>query len=332
MICSFVADRGDAHRRLDHVVRRHLAGRPDASRTQVQAWIEAGRVAVTGRTVGKVAARVMAGDAVVVFLPPLRERSTPRAEDRALTVLYEDDHLLALDKPPGIVVHPSFGHAEGTLMNALLWHARAWPDATRPSLVQRLDKDTSGVLLVAKSRAVHARLQRAMQAQDVEKDYLAIVYGRPGRLRGTIDLVLARDPLDRRRVLATSHHGRAALTSYERLATARAPSERVSLLRCRLLTGRTHQIRVHLASSGWPIVGDPVYGAPRWKGVRNARVAMALREFPRQALHAWRVKVRHPATGEWLEAEAPLPDDMRALASTLGLSPPAGCGADPDDA
>jgi 23S rRNA pseudouridine1911/1915/1917 synthase len=241
------------------------------------------------------------------------------AEDVRLQILYEDAHLLALDKPAGVVVHPTYKNAAGTLLNALLWHARDWPAPQRPSLVGRLDKLTSGIVIVAKSAAVHVALQRALASSAGEKDYLAVVYGRVNVARGEIDLRLRTDPHDRRRVIASPSLGAESLTRFERLARVAAPRAGLTVVRCRLVTGRTHQIRVHLAARGWPIVGDPAYGEPRWSLVADPSLAAALRAFPRQALHAWRVAVTHPVTGERLRLEAPLPDDLEQLLSAAGL-------------
>jgi 23S rRNA pseudouridine1911/1915/1917 synthase len=316
------ADRGDAGRRLDLVVRRHLAGSDAASRTRVQAWIESGQVAVNGTPVRRAAARAMLGDVVTVVLPvtdAAARRGAMAAEDVALDVLYEDDHLLAVAKPAGMVVHPTYRHAEGTLMNALLWHARQWPSSQRPSIVGRLDKLTSGLVVVAKTAAVHAALQRAMASKGgcapapVQKDYLAVVYGQVKAASGQIALRLRRDPLDRRRVVASATAGAPSLTRFERLARARAPRVGLALLRCRLVTGRMHQIRVHLAARGWPLVGDPKYGESRWKDVADPALAAALRGFPRQALHAWRIALAHPVTRDRLVVEAPIPSDLNVL-------------------
>jgi len=233
------------------------------------------------------------------------------AEAIGLHILYEDAHLLAINKAAGLVVHPTYRHETGTLMNALLWHARTWSTSERPSLVHRLDKLTSGIVVVARTAAVHASLQKVMASRRAEKDYLALVYGRVRTKRGTIDLRLRRDPHDRRRVVASTTTGVRSVTKFERVAA----TPEVSLLRCRLVTGRMHQIRVHLAASGWPIVGDPVYGEPRWRAISDERLAAALRAFPRQALHAWHLRFPHPIGGEPIAIEAPVPDDMGDLLS-----------------
>ena len=243
------------------------------------------------------------------------------AEDVAIDVLYEDDHLLALNKPAGVVVHPTHAYLAGTLMNALLWHARAWPAGHRPSLVGRLDKLTSGIVLVARTAAVHAALQRAMASRGAEKDYLALVYGRVEPDRGDIGLHLARDRSDRRRVVASGTSGAPSLTRFERVASVPAPGAGLALLRCRLATGRTHQIRVHLAARGWPIVGDPVYGEPRWSAIADPVLAGVLASFPRQALHAWRLAITHPVTGARLAIEAAPPADLVYLLAAAGFPP-----------
>jgi 23S rRNA pseudouridine1911/1915/1917 synthase len=319
------ADRGDAGRRLDLVLRRHLTDIDDASRTRVQSWIENGRVTVNGRPVLRVAARAALGDVLAIDLPDtaaVRVRHVMTPEEVALDILYEDDHLLALNKPAGIVVHPSYKNTTGTIMNALLWEARRWPTGQRPSLVGRLDKGTSGLLLVARTAAMHTALQRAMASATAEKEYLAVVYGRVTPTRGDISLRLHHDPLDRRRMVASTTTGMTCLTRYERLAVAGGVRGGLSLVCCRLSTGRTHQIRVHLAGRGWPLVGDPIYGEPRWSAAKDEGLATTLRAFPRQALHAWRVRFVHPASGERVIVEARPPADFEALVRASGLNTP----------
>jgi len=312
-----VADRGDAGRRLDRVLAPPLCGLPAVTRTSVQRWIRDGQVLVNGAAVTRVAARTSAGDVVSVTLPA--SKSAPMsAEELPLDLLFEDDHLLIVDKPAGIVVHPTYRHMSGTVMNALLWRARGWPAGTRPSIVGRLDKLTSGIVVAAKNAGSHAALQRAMASPRAEKDYLAIVYGVVSPSRGTINVPLSRAPGDRRRVVATAD-GLPSTTRYERIARSRAPRAGLSLLRCRIATGRMHQIRVHLAARQWPIVGDPKYGEPRWRDVEDRALAEQLRAFPRQALHAWRLRLVHPISGVVLQVEAPVPDDFASLADACGL-------------
>jgi 23S rRNA pseudouridine1911/1915/1917 synthase len=313
---GFVADRGDAGARLDRVVCRHLAA-ARVSRARVQCWIAAGLVAVDGRPWQRASARVPAGARVDLSAVPLAERRRPEAEPLALDVLYEDDDLLIVNKPPGQVVHPSYKHAGGTTLNALLWRAGvATRGGDRPSLVNRLDKGTSGLVVVARRPAVHAALQRALAATNARKDYLAVVYGVVRPARGALTASLARDPHDRRRVVAATG-GRPAETRYEAIALVPAPCVGLSVLRCQLLTGRLHQIRVHLAHAGWPIVGDGQYADPRWRDIADPVLAGACAAMPRQALHASRLRVTHPVSGLVLEAEAPLPPDLQELTALL---------------
>lgn len=213
-------------------------------------------------------------------------------------VLYEDDDLLVVDKPAGLVVHPSYKNASGTLLDALRASAHAWPAGRRPSIVGRLDKFTSGLVVVAKHAAAHAALQRALTARDAQKIYLAIVRGVPPA-EDTIDLPLTPDPADRRR-RAVAPEGARSLTEFERLETGRGMCGAVALLRCRLRTGRRHQIRAHLAARGWPIVGDAVYGE-------------AVEGVERHALHAWRTAFLHPSKPIRVEVEAPPPQDFWSL-------------------
>lgn len=294
--------------RLDLVLLRHLGHEPGVSRARIQRWIAAGRVTVNGAAAPRVAWRVADGDEVRLDAREIRRRTRPRPENIAIEVLFEDDHLLAINKPAGVVVHPSYKHSSGTLINALLWRAERWPSGDKPALLTRLDKMTSGVLLVAKRSAVVAALQREMKAERIEKDYLAVVVGKPP-MRAAIDLALDRDPWDRRRVTVTDRGGQRAVTKLIRLAVSRSSAgESCSLVQCRLVTGRMHQIRVHLAHKGWPLVGDPVYGR-----------AVPGITFDRQALHAWKVALKHPVTGDPLAIEAPLPADLVALLEDAGF-------------
>jgi 23S rRNA pseudouridine1911/1915/1917 synthase len=314
----FRADRGDDRERIDRVLLRHLADRPDITRARIQGWIGEGRVRINGAPAAKPASRSFVGDQIEVPLPPPPEKREILAQEMPLAVLFEDEHLLALDKPPGIVVHPASGHREGTLINALLWRARDWGEGRRPGLVNRLDRDTSGVLLVAKNAAIHAALTRSLRSRHGEKDYLALAYGTTPFAHGRIELRILRDPNDPKRRMISKSEGKESLTLWLRLAEAGG----LTLLSCRLVTGRTHQIRVHLASQGWPIVGDPFYGEPRWKGIADQGAAAACRDFARQALHAWRLSFLHPATGERIVITAPIPEDLAALLAAAGLPSP----------
>jgi 23S rRNA pseudouridine1911/1915/1917 synthase len=297
---TVAADRGDIGIRLDRVLLRHLRHIPGVTRNRIQRLIDTGAVMVNDRTAVRPASRVAEGDVIAVTLPARKPRRPPQAENLPLDICFEDAELLIVNKPPGQVSHPAFRQATGTLLNALLAHAQGhW----MPALVSRLDKGTSGLVLVAKSKAMQAALQRLSAANAIEKDYLAIVKGRPPA-RGTIDFALDRDPWDARRVTVRDRGGVPSVTQFVRLRWIVADAgTTLSLLRCRLVTGRMHQIRVHLAARGWPIVGDATYGVP-------------FAGLDRQALHASRLAFVHPSTALGLDVSAPVPPDM---ASVLAL-------------
>jgi 23S rRNA pseudouridine1911/1915/1917 synthase len=321
---QFRADRGDAGERLDLVLLRHLADIPGISRTKIQEWVDSGLVQVAGRPVSKASARVQAGDTVdTVIPPPPPPRPELVAQEMPLSVVHEDEHLLVVDKPAGLVVHPAVGHWDGTLLNALLWRSKEWGgSADRPGLVHRLDKDTSGLLMVARTDAAHAGLARAMKNRTIEKEYLAVVYGKTPVQKGKVELGILRDPKDRKRMTSSRTEGRASVTLYERLAESTGDRAGLSAVRCLLMTGRTHQIRVHLKAINLPIVGDAVYGSPRWKAIRDEQLAEVCREFPRQALHARRLALKHPVTGEMMEFLAPVPADIAALLDAAEIALP----------
>ncbi len=318
------ADRGDAGRRVDLVIRRHLTDLTSATRTRVQAWIDGGRVSINGTVVTRVSTRASLGDVVVVQLPDEKPRAQVLPEEGQLDRLFEDDYLLVVNKPAGMVSHPTYLHPRGSLLNLLLFESQAWPHGQRPSLVGRLDKHTSGALVVAKTTEAHARLQRSLASSLSEKAYLAVVYGPVSRERGSIDLRLRRHPDDRRRVVAAADQGLASLTRFERLDQADLAGCEVALMRCGLASGRMHQIRVHLAASGWPIVGDAKYGEPRWERTVDPESRARLAAFPRQALHAWRLSFEHPFTRQRVDVEAPVPGDVRELMTSCGLRLEAG--------
>jgi 23S rRNA pseudouridine1911/1915/1917 synthase len=293
---------------------RFLAGAGQGwSRSQVTRWIGEGHVRRNGGP-GKPAQLLQPGDVVEVEPPP----PTPSElvpQEIPLDVLYEDEHIIAINKPAGLVIHPAAGNPDGTLVNALLAHCRDLSGVggvERPGIVHRLDKDTSGVLVAAKSDAAHRALSLAFRWRTTDKRYLAVVYGTfPGE-EGVVDAPIARHPEERKR-MAVVQSGRAARTLYrvrERFAGC-------ALVECRLVTGRTHQVRVHMAHIGHALVGDPVYSGRQWRTVADPEAAAACRVFPRQALHAWRLTVAHPASGEPMTFEAPLPADMEGLLRVL---------------
>jgi 23S rRNA pseudouridine1911/1915/1917 synthase len=294
----------------------------DLSRSRIQKLIAEGAVRVAGSP-AKRAHVVRAGEQIEMEVPEPRP-ATIEPEEIPLSVLYEDEHLLAVDKPAGLVVHPSPGHGSGTLVNALLYLVRDLSGVggeLRPGIVHRLDRDTSGVLLVAKTDLAHTSLSRQMKKRAIRKEYLALVAGIPRVRKGEISLPVGRDPRDRKKMKA--FRGTDGLPAGAREARTLYELERewfplgLTLLRCRLVTGRTHQIRVHLAASSLPLVGDPAYGRPRYERVGDAVLKKTLTDFPRQALHAERILLRHPATHEPLEIVAPIPMDLAGLIEAI---------------
>ena len=283
------------------------------SRSQVARWIAQGHVARNGAPT-KPSALLQAGDVVTVAPPPpVPSELIPEAIP--LDVLYEDAHMIVVNKPAGLVVHPAAGNPAGTLVNALLAHCTDLSGVggvERPGIVHRLDKDTSGVLVAAKSDAAHRALSLAFRWRTTDKRYLAVAYGIPPSGEGVVDAAIARHPTERKR-MAVVASGRPARTLY----WVREPLAGCALLECRPVTGRTHQIRVHLAHAGHAIVGDPVYAGRQWRTLADPEAAAACRSFPRQALHAWRLTITHPATGEPMTFEAPPPADLEALLDAL---------------
>lgn len=296
--------------RLDRFLAAHV---PDVSRAEVQRWIKEARATVDGRP-AKASYKLRAGETVLLLRPPLVEVQI-EPEPIPLHVAYEDDDLLVVDKPAGLVVHPAPGHMHGTLVNALL--AR-YPDLgqvggpERAGIVHRLDSDTSGLLLVAKTAAALERLQRQFKTRRVEKIYLALVEGRVDVKEGRIEAPIARDPANRQRmaVVPESRGGRRAVTTFRVLGHFLSPASQerheFSLLELNLLTGRTHQIRVHLAFIKHPVAGDRIYGR------RKQRIAC-----PRQFLHAARLAFTQPTTGETISIESPLPADLQSVLERL---------------
>lgn len=293
--------------RLDKVVAKLV---PQFSRGRLQSWIEEGFVTVDGKP-AKVRATVY-GDEKVVVLPqaaPEDVAFTPEQID--IDVVYEDDNLIVVNKPAGLVVHPGAGNWSGTLLNGLL---HRWPQlggVPRAGIVHRLDKDTSGLMVIGKDLPTQTDLVRQLQARTVKREYWALVWGTP-RLSGTIDAPMGRHQKDRvKMAVSTSLGSKPAITHYERLVSGELDRRPVSLVQCRLETGRTHQIRVHMAHLGFSLVGDYVYGKPHLTGV-----------FHRQALQARRLGLVHPFTGEQMEWQIPLADDFRKLLDEAGIEEP----------
>ena len=305
-----------AGERLD----RHLAARLAVSRSRARRRIDEARVRVDDRP-AKASHPLAAGETIAADVPPpaADDRVEPEAGD--LAVLWADADLVVVDKPAGLTVHPGAGRATGTLVHRLL---HAYPELSgvggpgRPGIVHRLDKDTSGAMVVARNESTHRALARAFASRRVDKRYLAVVHGVPER-EGAVDAPIGRHPHERKR-MTVRPDGRPARTSWRVLATAPG----AALLEVTIETGRTHQIRVHLKHARHPLVGDPLYGEARWKGLPGSRAQAALRDFHRPALHAWRLAFPHPATGEEMAFEAPVPEDLRRLWEAVGGRWPAG--------
>ncbi len=310
--------------RLDRVLAARLRA---LSRSRLKALILSGKVTVAARTICDPALHVNSGDVVTVSMPP-PEDAKPAAEEIALDIVYEDNALIVIDKPAGMVVHPAAGHAQGTLVNALIAHCgdslSGIGGVKRPGIVHRLDKDTSGLMVVAKTDKVHRALSKQFAEKTkgpLKRGYLAFVWGTPAKPRGTIDAPLDRHPRARDK-RAVREGGRHAVTHWEMLErfAGRDGKPVASLIACTLETGRTHQIRVHLAHFGHPILGDATYSTGfQTKATQLPTEARAAFEaLGRQALHAHRLSFRHPDSGELLEFRSHLPADLRRLHDALG--------------
>ncbi len=299
---TFRFEEVEAGERLDKWLARQLA---DYSRTEIQRWIKEGLVRVNGRA-SKPGYKLEPGDIIEVDIPAPEPYEEVKPEPIPLDILYEDDDVLIIDKPAGMVVHPAPGHSSGTLVNAILYHC---PDlegvggVERPGIVHRLDKDTSGLILVAKNSRAHRELQRQFKEREIEKAYIALVEGHLQPKVGRIEAPIGRDKRHRKR-MAVVRGGREAITEY----TVIAYYDDYTLVEARPLTGRTHQIRVHFAFIGHPLVGDTVYGR------RKQKLKPWLR---RHFLHAHRIRFRLPRTGELVEFTSPLPKDLQAVLDRL---------------
>lgn len=299
-MASILIPQGDPGGRLDVCLARLL---PEHSRSRWQALIDGRHVQLNGVTAAKSRMGVAAGDRVDYEIPPPRA-SELIPEDKPIRVIFEDADILVLDKPPGWVVHPGPGHGGGTLVHALLHHC---PDLQgiggelRPGIVHRLDRDTSGLMVVAKSERAHRRLVEMFKEREITKEYIAIVFGKPEPERGVVRTLIGRSESNRQKMTTKTDHGRMAVTRYEVVES----HGDISLLRLRIETGRTHQIRVHMTHIGHPIVGDEVYGARKMASMERGAL--------RQMLHAERLAFIHPVTLQDLEFLAPIPADMRKV-------------------
>ncbi len=308
---------GDAGARLDRMLVARLG---EISRTRVKHLVESGRVTMDGATITDPSMRVKPGQAFLVTLPePVADEPLPQPMN--LVILHEDEHLLVLDKAAGVVVHPAPGNPDRTLVNALLAHCGeslvGIGGVRRPGIVHRLDKDTSGLMVVAKDDATHARLSADFAARRITRAYQAVIWGVPHPREGEIAGAIGRNPHHRKKMAVRRQGGKPAVTRYRVL---RAYKDRASLVECRLATGRTHQIRVHMTEHGHPLIGDQTYGNPRsisrLRGLPEG-IRAEVQAFPRQALHAVLLGFRHPATAEYLEFFSDLPADIARLTALL---------------
>jgi 23S rRNA pseudouridine1911/1915/1917 synthase len=311
-IRSFVVTEELSGARLDRFLETLLEG---FTRSRIKALIDDGWVKVQGEEARKGGQRVKAEDLVEVTIPPPKTLELVPLE-MELTILHEDEHLLVLDKPAGLVVHPAPGHGKDTLVNALLAHCgdlRGIGGVERPGIVHRLDKDTSGLLVVAKDEETHRDLVDQFKHRKVEKVYLSLVYGTPCPMEGTIEAPIGRHPVHRKK-MAVVEKGRKALTCYQVLASGKG----ISLVEVKIETGRTHQIRVHMHYIGHPVVGDPDYGGRVPRDLPPS-LKKAIKALGRQALHHHRMRFTHPATGEEMTFVSHLPEDMLSVLEDAGI-------------
>jgi 23S rRNA pseudouridine1911/1915/1917 synthase len=300
-----------AGRRLDQVLSELF---PDFSRSRLQGWIKSGSARIDGAVLTP-KHRLVGGEQVILHAE-VEETTTVESQDIPLAVVYEDDQILIIDKPAGLVVHPAAGHRDGTLQNALLYHAPMLAGIPRCGIVHRLDKDTSGLLMAAKTLSAHKSLVEQLQARTVNREYLALVQGAV-TAGGTVDEPIGRHRIDRKR-FAVRDEGKPAVTHYR--VAERFPHH--TLIRVKLETGRTHQIRVHMAHVHHPLLGDPVYGGRlRIPAGASDALVRVIRDFKRQALHAEKLGLIHPATREYMEWQSPLPPDFSELLEMLREQP-----------
>lgn len=296
--------------RLDQFLATHL---DELSRSHIKKLIEAGDVLVNG-TPSKASAKLHADDAIIVQIPEAVE-VVVEAEDIPLQVMYEDEDLIVIDKPAGMVVHPAAGNWSGTLVNALLHHCTDLGGINgelRPGIVHRIDKNTSGLLVAAKNDQAMNHLAAQFKAHSINRNYLALVYGRIGEAKGTIDMPIGRHPVHRKEMSTRSKQGKEAITHWRQLADFDV--DRMSLLNVGLETGRTHQIRVHCAAIHHPLVGDPVYcKASKERAIPDLELRQVIMKLQRQALHAYRLGFEHPRTGEHISFLSKLPEDFASI-------------------
>jgi 23S rRNA pseudouridine1911/1915/1917 synthase len=316
---TYTATEHDEGARLDKVLANAW---PDQSRSRIKALIEDGQLNVNGKPALKMSAKVKAGDLFDLTVPA-PEMAEPTPEDIKLDVLYEDEDLLVINKPAGMVVHPAAGNESGTLVNALLAHCgeslSGIGGVKRPGIVHRLDKDTSGAMVVAKNDAAHRALSKLFSEdkENIERAYIAVVWGVPKPLNGDIEGNIGRSPHNRKKMAVVKKGGKHALTHYKTLRIR--DDSLASLIECRLATGRTHQIRVHMNHIGHSLVCDPVYGRNRATLKFNPEAQEILNAFNKQALHARTLGFLHPRTGVYISTEAPIPKDLLTVMKAMEL-------------
>lgn len=320
-VLSVIVPEDEAGQRLDKFLAAHC---DDLSRARIQALMGEGQVSVNGTPCGNTSQKTQAGSSVEIIIPPPQE-ATPEPENIPLDIVYEDGDMLVINKQAGLVVHPGAGNWSGTLVNALLYHCgdslSGIGGVIRPGIVHRLDKDTSGLMVAAKNDKAHRSLSAQLSDRSLSRHYYALVWGVPPLKKGVIDAPIGRHPMQRQKMAVTPKNARHAVTHYivrERYGDA------VALVECKLETGRTHQVRVHMAHLGYPLVGDPIYGAQATKARSLLKKSgydpddcKPLLDFPRQALHAFKIGFIHPSTGQDMFFEIDLSSDMAQLKITL---------------
>jgi 23S rRNA pseudouridine1911/1915/1917 synthase len=300
--------------RLDKYIASTL---PEISRMRIKGLIQDGQVKADDKVITNISWKVKTGQVFDVEVPQAVE-PIPQGQDIPLNVVFEDDYLIVIDKPAGMVVHPAVGNEDGTLVNALIHHCgdslSGINGVKRPGIVHRIDKDTSGLMVVAKTDLAHAGLAEQFADHSLERAYLAIVRGRPYPAEGTVDEAVGRSPRNRQKMAVVGSGGKHAVTHFKLIQRL---GDAATLVECRLETGRTHQIRVHMTHIHHPLIGDPVYGRTAKTKNLDPKVREAIKLFTRQALHAYVIGFKHPVTDEQIRFESPIPEDMAALISAL---------------
>lgn len=301
--------------RLDSFIAESL---PDISRSQIKKLIDSEAVTIAGAAV-KASLKLKGGEIICLEIPdPEPTEAIP--EDIPLTILYEDGDLIVIDKPAGMVVHPAAGHAQGTLVNALLHHCddlAGIGGTLRPGIVHRIDKDTSGVMVATKNDQTHIHLAEQFKEHSINRIYVALVQGQPKMPRGTIDLPIGRHPVHRKKMSSKTRQGKHAVTHW--CVLRNFPSDNLSLVEFKLETGRTHQIRVHFSEMGHPLLADPLYGRPHTRSAKDSELNQLIKALPGQALHARTLGFVHPKTGQYLEFSSEIPETLGKIISYLDL-------------